>query len=203
MWTRLRNKLRFLFRRDRFDRELAEEMDFHREMLEVDKTREGLAQEAAVASARRQLGNTTLAREFSKDAESLRLPRTLGLLSGFFGALALLLATMGLYGIMAYTVARRRNEIGVRIALGATRTRVIRMVLGDVGRMVAAGVALGVMLSLAATRFVSSFLYGVEPNDPATLALSALALVAVAIGAALIPARRSARLDPMTALRED
>jgi predicted permease len=143
---------------------------------------------------------TTMKRQLD---ESLRLPRTLGLLSGFFGALALLLATMGLYGIMAYTVARRRNEIGVRIALGATRARVIRMVLGDVGRMVVAGVALGVLLSLAATRLVADFLYGVEPNDPATLVLSALTLAAVAIGAAMIPARRAARLDPMASLRED
>ena len=143
---------------------------------------------------------TTMKRQLG---ESLRLPRTLGLMSGFFGALALLLATIGLYGIMAYTVARRRNEIGVRIALGATRTRVIRMVIGDVGRLVIAGVALGVMLSLGATRLVSSFLYGVEANDPATLALSALTLVAVAVLAAMIPARRAARLDPMAALRED
>ena len=91
----------------------------------------------------------------------------------------------------------------MRIALGATRTRVIRMVLGDAGVMVAAGAAIGALLSLAVTRLVSTFLYGVEPNDPATLALSALTLAAVAIGAAMIPARRAARLDPVAALRED
>ena len=133
--------------------------------------------------------------------ESVRLPRTLGMLSGFFGALALLLAAIGLYGTISYSVARRRNEIGVRIALGATRTRVIRMVLAEVGRMVIAGVALGLLLSLALTRLVATFLYGVEPNDPATLALAAFTLAAVALGAALIPAWRAARLDPMVALR--
>jgi putative ABC transport system permease protein len=135
--------------------------------------------------------------------ESLRLPRTLATLSGLFGALALLLATIGLYGIMSYSVARRRNEIGVRIALGAVQSRVIRMVLGEVGRMVIAGVAAGVALSFAVTGVVSKFLYGVEPNDPMTLTLSAVGLVAVAIGAAFLPAWRAARMDPVTALRED
>jgi putative ABC transport system permease protein len=100
---------------------------------------------------------------------------------------------------LRHHVARRRNEIGVRIALGAARSRVVRMVLADVGRLV----ALGVLMSLAVTRLVSTFLYGVTPHDPATLAFSALALVGVAILAALLPARRAARLDPAAALRED
>jgi ABC-type antimicrobial peptide transport system permease subunit len=123
------------------------------------------------------------------------------MLSGFFAGLALLLAAIGLYGIISYTVARRRNEIGVRIALGAARTRIIRMVLGDVGGLVGAGLAIGVLLSLAATRLVSTFLYGIQPNDPATLALSALTLAGVAIGAAMLPACRAASVDPMVALR--
>ncbi|MCI0392459.1 MAG: ABC transporter permease [Acidobacteria bacterium] len=135
--------------------------------------------------------------------EAVRLPRTLGMLSGFFGALALLLAAIGLYGIISYSVARRRNEIGVRIALGATQARVIRMVLWEVGRLVVAGAALGILLALAVTRLVSTFLFGVEPDDPATLAISAFTLAAVALGAALIPAGRAARLHPMVALREE
>jgi predicted permease len=135
--------------------------------------------------------------------ESMRLPRALGLLSGFFGSLALLLASIGLYGILSYGVARRRNEIGVRVALGATQQRIIGMVVGDVGRLVVAGVIGGVTLSLLLTRLLASFLFGVEPNDPATLAWSALALVVVAVVAALAPARRAATLDPVAALRED
>jgi putative ABC transport system permease protein len=132
---------------------------------------------------------------------SVQLPRTLGMLSGFFGGLALLLAAIGLYGIMAYSVARRRNEIGVRIALGAAEGRIVGMVLGDVGRMVGAGIAIGVGLSLVVTRLIATFLFGVKPGDPATLAGAALALAAVGVGAALLPARRAARLDPVAALR--
>lgn len=132
---------------------------------------------------------------------TLRTQRSLALLSGFFGALAL--ASIGVYGIMSHAVARRRTEIGVRIALGAARTQVMRMVLGETGRLVAMGVTIGVFVSLGVTRVMRSFRYGVEPNDPTTFALSALLLVAIAIGAAMIPARRAARMDPVTALRED
>jgi ABC-type antimicrobial peptide transport system permease subunit len=136
-------------------------------------------------------------------ARSLQLPRTLATLSGFFGGLALLLAAIGLYGIMSYSVARRRNEIGVRIALGAGQGRVVRMVLGEVGRMVTAGVVIGTLLALAGAKLVVAFLYGVKPSDPTTLALSALVLATVGVVAALAPAARAARLDPVDALRED
>jgi predicted permease len=139
----------------------------------------------------------------SQLAASLSLSRSVATLSGFFGFLAVLLATIGLYGIMAYMVARRRNEIGVRIALGAGQSRVVRMVLGETGRIVAAGVAIGVALSLAATRLVVSFLYGVKPNDPATLFGSMVVLAAIGVAAAALPAWRAARLDPVEALREE
>ena len=135
--------------------------------------------------------------------ESIRLPRTLATLSGFFGGLALMLATIGLYGVMSYSVARRRNEIGVRIALGAARARIVRMVLGEVGRLVMSGVALGLLLALALTRLVQAFLYGIAASDPTTLLLSALALLGVGLGAACLPALRAARLNPVEALRED
>jgi predicted permease len=134
---------------------------------------------------------------------SVKLRRVLALLSGFFGALALLLASIGLYGIMSYAVARRRGEIGVRIALGAERAHVVRMVLSDVSRMMAAGIAIGLLLSFATTRLMTSFLFGVTPTDPATLAASVLVLTIVGLGAAALPARRAARLDPVAALRED
>jgi len=134
---------------------------------------------------------------------SIRLPRVLGLLSSFFGGLALLLAAIGLYGVMAYTVARRRNEIGIRIALGAARDRIVRMILADVCRMVIVGIAVGLATAFAATRLVRSLLYGVAPNDPATFAGAVALLVVVALAAGAFPALRAARLDPMTALRED
>ena len=143
---------------------------------------------------------TTLDRQLSA---SLTVPRAIAMLSGFFGTLAVLLATIGLYGVMAYTVARRRNEIGVRIALGAEQSRVVRMVLGEVATIVVAGVLVGVGLSLGATRLVTSFLYGLKPTDLATLAVSALVLVLVGLAAAALPARRAATLDPVAALREE
>jgi predicted permease len=134
---------------------------------------------------------------------SLTVPRAIAMLSGFFGTLAVLLATIGLYGVMAYTVARRRNEIGVRIALGAEQSRVVRLVLGEVAMIVVAGVLVGVGLSLGVTRLVTSFLYGMKATDPATLVASAVVLVLVGLAAAALPARRAARLDPVAALREE
>jgi putative ABC transport system permease protein len=136
-------------------------------------------------------------------AESMVLSRVTGVLSGFFGALALLLAAIGLYGVMAYSVARRRTEIGVRIALGAASGRVVRLVLGEVGRIVIAGVIIGVVLSLGATRLVHSFLYGLKPTDPVVLGVAAMTLCAVGVVAALLPAWRAARMDPVAALREE
>ena len=135
--------------------------------------------------------------------QSVRLPRTLGLLAGFFGVLALVLASIGLYGLMSYTVARRTSEIGIRIALGAHGASIMGLVLGDVGRMVAAGLGLGALLLPATTKILSRFLFGVGPNDPATVVVSALALASVAFGAAMVPARRAARLNPTGALREE
>ena len=129
--------------------------------------------------------------------------RLLARLSGFFGALALLLATVGLYGTLSYSVARRRNEIGIRIALGAARGRVIRLVLGEVTRIVAIGVALGAVAALMSTRWVEAFLYGLKPSDPATIIGSAVVLAVVALAAGALPAWRAARVDPISALRED
>ncbi|HEV8409449.1 MAG TPA: ABC transporter permease [Gemmatimonadaceae bacterium] len=136
-------------------------------------------------------------------AVSLQRPRLLARLSLFFGALALALAIIGLYGTMSYSVERRRNDIGIRIALGAERRRVLSMVLGEAGRMVATGIVVGVAIAVGATRWVSALLYGVKPTDVPTFALAGAALAIVAIGASAIPAWRAARLDPMEALREE
>jgi hypothetical protein len=134
---------------------------------------------------------------------SLRRDRMLAVLSGLFGFVALALSVLGLYGVMAYTVARRRNEIGVRIAMGANGSRVMRMVLGDVARVVAIGIAFGTAGALASGKLVKSFLFGLEPADPLVLVTSAALLLLVALAAGLIPAMRAARVDPVSALRED
>src|SRR5262249_54750073 len=136
-------------------------------------------------------------------AQSLSLARVIGLLSAFFGSLALLLAAIGLYGVMAYSVARRRNEIGVRIALGAQQGRVVRMVLGAMGAIVVVGVMVGVALSLGVMRLVRAFLYGLTPTDPLVLTVSAAVLLMVGVVAAMMPAWRAARMDPVAALREE
>ena len=143
---------------------------------------------------------TTLAVQVDR---SLARERLLATLSGFFGALALLLAMIGLYGVMSYNVARRRNEIGIRMALGAEQSRVLRMVLKEVAVLIGIGVAIGLGAAVGTTRFVESFLYGMKPNDPWTLASAAIVLAVVAALAGFLPARRASRLDPMTALREE
>ena len=134
---------------------------------------------------------------------SLTQERLVAMLSGFFGALALLLAGLGLYGITAYGVSRRRTEIGIRMALGSTGIGVVRLVVGRAAGLVAIGVAVGVAISAWASRFVSSLLYGLEPRDPATLTAAGATLIVVAIAAAWLPARVASRLDPAIVLREN
>jgi len=124
-------------------------------------------------------------------------------LSTVFSALALLLAAIGLYGVTAYRVVQRTSEIGLRIALGSSRERVLRMVLREVLLFVLAGIAIGVPGSLAATRATASFLFGLTPGDPAVLAGAVAVLAAVALIAGFLPALRAARVDPMTALRHE
>jgi predicted permease len=128
-------------------------------------------------------------------------PRFAMLVLTAFGVLALVLACVGLYGAVSVSVAQRTQEIGVRMALGAPRSRVLAMVLREGARVASLGIALGVVASFAVLRTMTSFLYGVEPTDPVTFGLVAALLFAVALLASYVPARRAARVDPMVALR--
>jgi putative ABC transport system permease protein len=125
------------------------------------------------------------------------------ILIGFFGIVALLLATAGVFGVMAYSVSRRTREIGVRVALGARSHDVLRMILRQGSRTIFIGVAIGIIGSLALTRTLESLLFGVYAADPLTFAAATLLLVATALLACYIPARRATRVDPMVALRHE
>jgi ABC-type antimicrobial peptide transport system permease subunit len=128
--------------------------------------------------------------------------RMLAMLSGFFGGLALLLAALGLYGVMTYAVSRRRTEIGIRLALGATPSAAIRFVLRRAAVLVALGVVVGGALSMWAARFATPLVFGVQPRDPVTLAGAATVLAAIGALASWIPAARASRIDPASVLRE-
>jgi predicted permease len=133
---------------------------------------------------------------------SLMQERVLAMLSGFFGALALALAGLGLYGVTAYAVSRRRTEIGIRMALGAAPRGVVRMVLGRVALLVGIGIVVGLAASLAVAHRVATLLYGLEPRDPVTLALAAGVLAGIGALAGWIPAARASRIDPARVLRD-
>jgi len=133
---------------------------------------------------------------------SLIQERMVAMLSGFFGGLALLLAALGLYGVTSYAVSRRRAEIGIRMALGAAPSGVVRLVLTRVTALVAIGVAVGAGVSVWASRFVATLLFGLEPRDPATLVSAAVVLAAIGAIAGWLPAYRASRIDPAEVLRE-
>lgn len=134
---------------------------------------------------------------------ALLMPRLISGLLGVFGLLGLALSTVGLYGVVAYAVSLRTREMGIRMAMGASRAKVVRIVLRDGLRLAAVGVALGLAAALGVTRALAGVLYGVSATDPATFAAVALFLVAVAATASAIPAFRAARVDPVTALRHE
>ena len=129
--------------------------------------------------------------------------RAVASLAGLFGIVALLLAAVGLYGVTAYTVAQRTQEIGIRMALGANRVNVVQMVLAGASRRVLVGLVLGVPLAIGAGRLISTQLYGVSSWDPVALGIAAIALAVSAFFAAVIPARRAASISPMKALRTE
>jgi len=132
---------------------------------------------------------------------SLAQERLLATLAGAFGVLASLLAGIGLYGLLGYMVTRRSSEIGIRVALGARRFDVLWMVLRDAIALVVVGVFIGVPCAFAATRLIRGFLFGLGPDDPLTIASAVAMLLATALLAALLPARRAAKVDPIVALR--
>jgi putative ABC transport system permease protein len=132
--------------------------------------------------------------------QTLARPRVVAVLLGVFAAMALVLAGVGVYGVMAFSVAERTHEIGVRMALGATPESVLRLVIGDAFRLVAIGVAVGLLAALALTQVLRALLFDTDARDPWTLAITAIVLTVVALAAASIPARRGTRVAPMQAL---
>jgi putative ABC transport system permease protein len=134
-------------------------------------------------------------------SESVEQPRFRTVLLEIFALIALSLATVGIYGVLAYSVSQRRHEIGVRMAMGAKRSDVLWMVVGQGMFLTLIGVAIGVAGAFVLTRFLSTLLYGVRPTDPVTFVVVPLLLACVALFACYVPARRAIRVDPMAALR--
>jgi predicted permease len=156
---------------------------------------------AAITGVNRDLSLTFRPLADQVDA-SLAQERMVAMLAGFFGALALLLAGLGLYGVTSYAVSRRRAEIGIRMALGAAPGGVVRLVLSRVSLLVAIGILVGTGVSAWATKFVATLLYGLEPRDPLTLIGASVTLAAVGAFAGWLPAWRASRIDPAEVLRE-
>jgi len=146
------------------------------------------------------LNATPLTEMVAPEMRSWRLGATL---FAVFGALALLVASIGLYSVIAFTVAQRRQEMGVRVALGATTRMVVRMVVGDAVRLMALAVGLGLAAAVLASRWVEPLLFHTSPRDPVVLGGVALVLVLVGVAASLAPALRAAHTDPVSALRSD
>jgi ABC-type antimicrobial peptide transport system permease subunit len=129
--------------------------------------------------------------------------RLVARLSATFGLLAMLLASIGIYGVMTWTMAHRTREIGIRMALGARPNEILRLVLRDTFRMVSLGIASGIPLALAAGRLLQGTLFGLREIDPAVILVASILLIGVAIVAGYLPASRAARVDPMIALRDE
>jgi ABC-type antimicrobial peptide transport system permease subunit len=136
-------------------------------------------------------------------AEANAQPRFYLYLLGGFAAMALLLASAGIYGVMSYSVTQRTREIGVRLALGARRGNILTMVIAHALRLALTGAAAGIALALPLTRLMAGLLYGVQPSDPVTFVVVAALLIVVAFLASYLPARRAIHVDPMIALRQD
>jgi putative ABC transport system permease protein len=171
--------------------------------------RSNLPVTSLITEARQALGaaNPGIAFHFkvfkTQIRESLMRERLMATLSGFFGALAALLASIGLYGVLSYAVAQRTQEIGVRLALGADRGRIMKMIMREATLLLTIGLAAGILLALAAAKTAGALLYGLQPHDPMTYLLAVALLAVVAAAASYLPARRASRVDPMVALRAE
>jgi ABC-type antimicrobial peptide transport system permease subunit len=135
--------------------------------------------------------------------EGLLREQLMAMLSGFFGALAIILAMVGLYGVISYMVVQRRNEIGVRMALGASRGNILAMILREAAVLLGIGLVVGTLLALITGNAAASLLYGLKPRDPFTFIVAILGMTVVAFIASLLPARRAASVHPMVALRDE
>jgi putative ABC transport system permease protein len=186
---------------------LAQDKDTENDMNVLVRSRLPIEEEEQ--AIRRTLHDVSSGISFTFDGlqdqiqQSLLAERLLATLSGFFGALAVVLAMTGLYGVMSYTVTERTTEIGIRMALGARRANITAMILGKAASLLAAGLVLGAGLSLAVASVAGSLLFGLEPRDPATLAGAALLLAAVTVAASLIPSMRAANVNPNDSLRNE
>ena len=141
--------------------------------------------------------------EITNQTPAVFLRRYPSYLIGSFAGLALILAMVGLYGLLSFTVMQRAREIGIRVALGAQRRDILRLILGQGIKAVLGGIGIGIIAGLALTRLMASLLYGVKPTDALTFAIVGAMLLAVAIAACYIPARRAMGVDPLTALRHE
>jgi predicted permease len=171
-----------------------------RSSLAPEETAKWIRSQVAALDPTLPVDIATLRQRVSKLADQ---PRFQASLVGFFAAIGLLLAVIGLYGVIAFLVAQRTQEIGVRMALGAERGDILRLVMGRSLRLIAAGVVAGLVAALAVSKVLTSMLFGVGPRDPMTYGLVTLSLVAVALAATLLPARAASRVDPAVALRSE
>ncbi|MEO6526517.1 MAG: FtsX-like permease family protein [Gemmatimonadaceae bacterium] len=185
---------------------LAQHWESKHSLMVRSSSADALALAPAIASAIRSIDAgvprpivTTLLRE---NTIVLIPQRVAAIVTAALGAVGLLLATVGLYGVIAYSASRRRREIGIRLALGAQRLQVLRMVVGEGMRLTVTGVAIGLVLAAGITRLLVKFLFGISPLDGATFLAMSLLFVAIAALASYLPARRAAGLNPMVLLRE-
>ncbi|WP_035346841.1 ABC transporter permease [Edaphobacter aggregans] len=171
-----------------------------RSLLTEEETSKAIRAQVAALDSTLPVDIATLRQRVSKLADQPRFQATL---VGFFAAIGLTLAVIGLYGVIAFLVAQRTQEIGVRMALGAARMDILRLVMGRSARLIVAGVVAGLVAALATSRVLSSLLFGVGPRDPVTFGAVTLLLIVVALAATLVPARSASRVDPAVALRSE